>query len=223
MMNQFVCGAVLIMYVAGCLLWYLNMTIEPQNRGRPWSRIKQVWEMLSTLAWENSRWAKAKATDAYGKKAMRVDREIFDSSVMLKNLAIAEKGRAFSADYIYEQLLYHSRRLQPVYGEMLSLYRSGRDEEAFAFFGEKCGTKAAKRFAMVLSKLDQIDPAELMEQMEVFQEVLSQKKMTEDMRRLQQTSALTTFLATAVVFAQLIDFTVVVVLLNTISVINGIF
>ena len=152
-----------------------------------------------------------------------MDQEIFDGGMLLKNLAIVEKERTFSADYIYETLMDNSHILKPIYGEMLSLYRGGKDREAFQVWREKCGTRAARNFSMILEKVGQINPEALIEQMEVFQEMMYQQRVTADMEQVERNSLITTLMATAVILIMLIDFAVVVVFLHTMEMIGGTF
>ncbi|MCI8608536.1 MAG: hypothetical protein HFE73_02735 [Firmicutes bacterium] len=157
------------------------------------------------------------------RKGRRMDQEIFDGGMLLKNLAIVEKERTFSADYIYETLMDNSHILKPIYGEMLSLYRGGKDREAFQVWREKCGTRAARNFSMILEKVGQINPEALIEQMEVFQEMMYQQRVTADMEQVERNSLITTLMATAVILIMLIDFAVVVVFLHTMEMIGGTF
>ncbi|MGN1144047.1 MAG: hypothetical protein ACI4SU_05735, partial [Anaerovoracaceae bacterium] len=64
---------------------------------------------------------------------------------------------------------------------------------------------------------------ELVEQMEVFQEMIRQQKMTEDIRRVQRNSLITTVMATAAVFLLVIDFAVVVVFMHTMTILEFVF
>ena len=103
------------------------------------------------------------------KNKSRMDRELFQSSVILKNLSLVQGHAPFSADYIYEKLMENSVVLRPVYGQMLTVYRSRKSSEAFKIIPMVIGTKTSKNFAIILSKLEKLNPAELEKQMEVFQ------------------------------------------------------
>ena len=152
-----------------------------------------------------------------------LDRELFSSSVILKNLALVRREAPLSADYIYENLMENSIFLKPFYGELLTLYRAGRDEEAFKVFTLEIGTKAAKNFALILSKIDKVNPAELAEQMEIFQQMMTESNMTAAMKKAQRNSLITTAFAVSAVFAQFINFTVVVVFMDTIAMLNNMY
>lgn len=152
-----------------------------------------------------------------------LDRELFSSSVILKNLSLVRRETPLSADYIYESLMNNSQFLKPFYGEMLTLYRSGRDEEAFKILTVEIGTKAARNFAIILSKIDKINPAELIEQMEVFQQMMTEKNTTVALKRTQRNSVITITASVCVVFVQIINFAVVVVFMDTISTLNNLF
>ena len=106
---------------------------------------------------------------------------------------------------------------------MLLLYRQGRDEEAFSYFAEAVGTKAGKNFAAILSKVEKTNPKQLVEQMEVFQNMMAEKRMTQAMKIAQRNSVLTTVWSTATVFAFLINFAVVAVFLDTLTMLKTVF
>lgn len=207
----------------GWSLVLLNENTEMGNRGTFSGVIRAVTRRLADMVPREHRllvWFRRKWTAG---KQRNLDQEIFDGSMLLKNLAIVEKERAFSADYLYERLLENSRLLKPVYGEMLSLYRSGRDADAFEVLTRRCQTRAARNFSMVLAKVGQINPEALVEQMEVFQEMMSQQRITADMQKLQRSSLITTIMAACVVFVMLIDFAVVVVFLHTMDLVSAVF
>jgi len=157
------------------------------------------------------------------RKHSNLERELFSSSVTLKNLSIVRRETPISADYIYERLAENGGRLRPVYSRMLALYRAGNDEEAFRIVASEIGTKAAKNFAYILSRLDKMNPAQLVLQMEMFQEAMTESAMTVSMKKAQRNSVIITACASMSIFALLINFTVVVVFMNTIEILNGVF
>ncbi len=144
----------------------------------------------------------------------RLEREIWNSCIVLKNLAIVHRGQPMSCDFILEQLMECSRPLGNVYADILSAYRSGKGEEAFDLLYIQVPVKAARYFSFILSRIDRIDPIELIGHMEAFEETFAAERMTRGMRRAEQRSLITTTAATAAVFAVLLNFTVVVVLMD---------
>ncbi len=181
--------------------------------------LKQIW-----LEVPRREWIINKLKEKYSAlKQPAVELEIYKSSILLKTLVLAEKDNLFSADYILERLMEHGRRLKPVYGEILTRYRSGRDREAFSVLEDFCQTRSAKNFSMVLSKLDQVPPDELTEQIEVFQEIMGQQRMTSEMKLVQHNSMMITALAACVMFVMMIDFTVCVVFMHTMTLLESIF
>lgn len=117
----------------------------------------------------------------------------------------------------------NSSVLRPVYEEMLVLYRGGKDKEAFQLFAERTGTRAGRNFSVILSKLDRINPSELVKQMEVFQNVMAEERMTSALKAAQRRSIVATVWATASIFALLVNFAVVVVFLDALTMLNHIF
>ncbi len=223
MEDKLVCGLLLVLGGVGCVLRFNS----PPPQCRLAEKICLWWQenrlRIRQLVLEKSKFVARREAQKKKQRGRKLDQEIFTGILVLKNLAIAQQDHAFSADYIYERLMENSHRLRPVYAEMLSLYRSGRDAEAFSFFSEHVGTQSARNFSMILAKLGQINPHELVEQMDVFQEMTTQKKMTADLKRAQKNSLLVTSLATATVFAGVIDFAVVVVFMHALGMMKTLF
>lgn len=149
--------------------------------------------------------------------------ELYDSCITLKNLAIVNGAKPFSGEFLYTMLMENAVKLKPVYREMLLLYRQGRDKEAFDYFADTVGTKAGKTFGAILAKIERINPAELIEQMEVFQNMMAEKRMTQAIRTAQKNSIITTIWSSATVFALLINFAVVAVFMDTLNLLKNIF
>ena len=157
------------------------------------------------------------------KSKSQIDKELYNSSVILKNLALVQKQMPFSADYMYERIMENSVLLKPIYSQMLATYRGMDSNEAFKVLPLVVGTKTSKNFAITLSKLEKLNPAELEKQMDIFQKSMMESRMTYAIKRVQRTSLVLTGLATITVFALLLNFVVVVVFLNTIDTLNQLF
>ena len=157
------------------------------------------------------------------KRQSALDGELYGSIITLKNLALVQKEKPLSADFIFEALLENSMTLRPAYEELITLYRGGRDEEAFRTFAERVGSRAGRSFASVLSKLDRINPSETVKQMEVLQNMMAEERMTAAVRNAQRNSVLVTAWASASIFALLINFAVVVVFMDTLGMLGHLF
>lgn len=153
----------------------------------------------------------------------KMEREIFNSCIVLKNLAIVHRDLPMSADFILEQLMESSYSLRNIYADILSAYRNGKGEEAFDVFCERIPIRMAKNFSYVLSKIDRINPAELISHMNAFEEAFSADRMTRGMRRAEMKSIITTMTATAAVFAILLNFVIVVVFMDAMRMLEQVF
>lgn len=223
MMESVLYSMMLLIYGTGWMLLLFRNRSEMENRGTLLGMVqmlaKRIWKQLPRREWLIKKIREKR--NALQRPVLEL--EIFTGSILLKNLILAEKETPFSADYLLEKLMEHSRRLKPVYGRMLAMYRSGRDREAFSLLGEFCGTRSAGNFSAILSKLDQIAPDELTEQIAVFQEIMEQQRVTAAMKQVQRNSTLITSLAAASMFVMMIDFTVVVVFMHTITLLESVF
>ena len=147
----------------------------------------------------------------------RAEKEVFHCCIVLRNLAIVHREMPMSADFILEQLMDSSRVLRNTFADILSAYRNGRGEAAFSILNARVPIKEAKIFANILSKMDQINPAELASYMTAFEEGFASRRMTKGMKRAERKSLLTTMMATASIFAILLNFTIVVVFMDTLN------
>ena len=208
-MNEIIYIGLMIICVGGMFLAYREEIVKVFPREIMDQRINKLKEDLSLWVVKRNR--------------KIPDKELFKSSVILKNRSRLRRQTPLSADYIYENLMENSDALRPMYGQMLTLYRSGKDEEAFKIPATLIGTKAAKNFGIILSKLDKLNPAELTDQMDIFQENMTQRRMTWAMKRVQRNSLIITSLSTISVFAILINFVVVVDFMDSLSMLNSMF
>ena len=145
------------------------------------------------------------------------EKDLYQAAILLKNLAIVRKEYPVSLDYMLEELSRDSGSLRPVFQQMLSIYRSGKYDEAFKFFGSSVRSKYGRSFALILSKLDRINPYELVSQIDVFIGIIREVRTTEAMKQAERRSLIITVFATASVFACLVNFCVVVVFLDTLA------
>ena len=159
----------------------------------------------------------------YVLKRDRLERELFHSCVILKNLAIIHQELPMSADFMLEQLMDSGRPLRSIYADILTLYRRGEKEAAFRTMPERIQTKAAQDFARILGKLDSIHPSELVIQMNGFEETFAAERKTKAMARAERKSLITTLTSTVTVFVVLLNFTVVVIFLDTLRIIEQLF
>ena len=127
------------------------------------------------------------------------------------------KTHPVSLDYILEEMAFGSCTLRPVFQKTLSLYRKKDSDEAFRYFGERLNTKYGRSFAALMSKMDRIDPGELVQEIDIYIGVIREVRVTEAMKAAERRAALCTFLASAAFFAFLIDFLVVVVFMDTLN------
>ncbi len=145
------------------------------------------------------------------------ERDLYQAAILLKNLAIVRKEYPVSLDYILEELSSDAGTLKPVFQETLVIYRSGRYDEAFKFFAGAVKSRYGKNFALILSKLDRINPYELVSQIDIFIGIIREVRTTEAIKQAERRSLVITAFATASVFAVLVNFCVVVVFLDTLS------
>ncbi|MDD5922230.1 MAG: hypothetical protein PUC44_03495 [Eubacteriales bacterium] len=185
--------------------------------------VRRLFLMKRKCSWKSAAWNQEKSSlkqrgiwKKYQDHLLRRAREqeIFTSCMILKNLSIVQKDFPMSADFYLERLMEDSRYLRSIYGEMLLLWRSGMGEKAFFVLEERVQTKAAVNFSLILSKLDQVNPSELVSSMRSFEESFSEERVTRATRRAYIRSLIVTAASAASVFLILMNFIIVVIFLD---------
>lgn len=145
------------------------------------------------------------------------EKDLYHAAILLKDLCIVRRYHPVSLDYMLEEMSVGSGTLRPLFQKTLALYRTKDSEKAFEYFGNRLDSKHGRNFAMLMSKMDRIDPAELVPQIDIFIGVIREVRTTEAMKASERRAALCTFLAAAAFFALLINFLVVVVFMDTLE------
>ena len=151
------------------------------------------------------------------------EKDLYHSAILLKNMAIVRKDYPVSLDYMLEELSKGVGKLRPVFQNTLNIYRSGRYDEAFSYFSEAVGSDHAASFASILSKMDKINPFELVSQLDVFISVIKEARITAAMKQAERRSLVVTGFATASELLCMVNFCVVVVFLDMLAKLRFIF
>ena len=151
------------------------------------------------------------------------EKDLYHSAILLKNMAVVRKDYPVSLDYMIEELSKGSGKLRPVFQDTLTIYRSGRYDEAFSYFSETVSSDYAEGFASILSKMDKINPFELVSQLDVFISVIKEARITAAMKQAERRSLIVTGFATASELTCMVNFCVVVVFLDMLAKLRFIF
>ncbi len=157
------------------------------------------------------------------KEKQKLEEEMFDSLIVLKNLSIVQQESPLSADFIFEKLLANSKKLKPYFAEMILLYRQGDEKAAFGVFVDKIGTRHSRTFGSILGKLDKINPAEIVIQVIALQEILEDERITKETKVADRNGVIATMCAAMTIFIMLLNFTVVVVFMDTMKILEQLF
>ena len=151
------------------------------------------------------------------------EKDLYHSAILLKNMAIVRKDYPVSLDYMLEELSKGAGKLKPVFQDTLNIYRSGRYDEAFSYFSGAVSSVHAAAFASILSKMDKINPFELVSQLDVFISVIKEARITVAMKQAERRSLVVTGFATASELLCMVNFCVVVVFLDMLAKLRFIF
>lgn len=147
----------------------------------------------------------------------KINNELYQTTTQLKNLALAQKDNPMGADFIIEQLMRFTRHTKPVFSQTLSIWRLGKEKEACDYFSKEIGTKLGQDFASVLLKLDQINPAELVEQIILFQTHIKEERITATLRKQEAISNIVFIPIIAAAFVIMLNFVAIVIWIDSMN------
>jgi len=110
------------------------------------------------------------------------DDELFMAISQLKNTFLIKKDKPPSSLLILEQVHRYTVNTKPIFSNLLSYWQMGEKEEGVKYFEKAVGTKQAQNLGSIFLKLDDIHPAEMTMQLEMFQDMYRSSKETQKLR-----------------------------------------
>lgn len=148
-------------------------------------------------------------------------REIYGLSLILKNLAVISSNKEMNGDYIISSLLEASSKLKGILALVLKEMRKGKINEDEIL--NLCPTRECREFMSIIIKVDVIEPRVLANSIEVFMEKVEGQMLTKALELEERKSLIVTLLSTSSIFALVINFAIVVVLYEGLSMLGNVF
>ncbi|MGD9677613.1 MAG: hypothetical protein AB7V16_04475 [Vulcanibacillus sp.] len=145
----------------------------------------------------------------------KLNNEIYRCISQLKNIAITRKNNSLSSDFLLEQLSKFTKKLKPIFNQMIALWSIGKKEEACSYFEEAIGTKEAEQLSNVFRKLDNLFPVELYNQIVLLQEAMKKERETSKLAANENKSNIIYFIVIVTSVIVMTNFVVVVYYLET--------
>lgn len=155
------------------------------------------------------------------RRSEELEKELYNSVTLLKNIAIAQEGEPLSADTIMEKLMENAKKLKPVFADMLRVYRQGDKTKALRRFAMSIGTRNASNFTQILEKIDKTSPSELRLQITSLQETMADERFTSGLEKAESKGTTLFGLATAAAFVCLLNFLFVCVMIDAMDMLGG--
>lgn len=113
----------------------------------------------------------------------KMDYEIYHAMSILKNIMMVQMYEPMGADYIISQIAEYSHYLKEAYYSALKHIRLNEKEKAIEALYKKVGTKNSKDFARLLIQMDEINPSELHETLQLYQKNIREERLTKEKRK----------------------------------------
>lgn len=143
-------------------------------------------------------------------KREKYNQELYMAISQLKNTFLIKKDSPPSSDLILDQVRKYTNYTRNIFNQMLSYWMIGEKELAVQFFEKEIGTKEAQDLGQVFLKLDDLNPHEMSQQLEAYQEIYRTEKETKKLKSNEHKSNVLFIFIVASSLAVMINFLVVV-------------
>lgn len=138
------------------------------------------------------------------------DDELMTVITQMRNIIISRGGSAISADYLLSSLLRFTKVSKPQFIQALKLIRRGDSKGAYLYFMNHFGTRLGEDFATIILKLDELPPKEFLDQLDIFQAEIKEKKKTIKSRRQEKAKLIMVTLASLELMIVILNFMYVI-------------
>lgn len=138
------------------------------------------------------------------------DDELMTVITQMRNIIISRSGNAVSADYLLSSLLRFTKVSKPLFIHALKLIRRGDSKEAYLYFMNHFGTRLGEDFAAIILKLDELPPKEFLDQLDIFQAEIKEKKKTTKSRQQEKAKLIMVTLASFEMMIVILNFMYVI-------------
>ena len=135
----------------------------------------------------------------------------------LKNIAKTMSGNAMSSDYIIKELSKYTKVTKPYFLRLLGFWYEGRYKEGQEYFSNAIGTEEARELAGIFTKLDYLAHDEFISQLEMYQNQIRSKRKTNAQKANERQGNIIFLIAMLSGIIILINFLVVVIGIDAIS------
>lgn len=152
----------------------------------------------------------------------KMNKEIFRVIGQMKNLSFSVKASSVSSTYIIESLARFTKHTRSIFEKTLSLWYVSRFQEAHDYFCAAVNTDEGRALAALFLKLDHINSSELRDQLETLLSAIREKRKTIAFAKKENQSKLLLVLSFLTVSVMLVNFMVVVVFIDSMSMLQNI-
>ncbi|MDR3305987.1 MAG: hypothetical protein LBS85_08220 [Clostridiales Family XIII bacterium] len=174
---------IIILVIGAALSLGILLAVLPAASYKAALRLPHHRRAGALSEWKRETAARFKTALPSSRRRERVDRELFTALGILRNYASVSSGARKTTDAILEQFAGGEGLLRESFAGALRLLRTGRAEEAAAYFTAAANTEMARDFIMLLLEWDQIAPARLKQTIDSFRCAMKEQRTTELLRK----------------------------------------
>lgn len=150
------------------------------------------------------------------------NQEIYRAMSQLKNLSIISANTRIGSDFIIQELMKMTKITKPIFATMLRFWRENERQAAIDYFTSAVDTREGAELANIFSKLDDLGPDELLEQISLAQNIFIEERRTNKEKRNENRGyALYAFVIITICII-LLNFIVLILYENTLEVFKNI-
>lgn len=113
----------------------------------------------------------------------RFNEELYLAVSQMKNSFLIKKDRPPSSQMVLEEVRRYTDKTRHIFNRFMSFWQMGEKDMAVDYFEKAIGTTEAKSLSQVFLKLDELNPAEMRQQLNAFQDIYRTQRETAKKRK----------------------------------------
>ena len=136
----------------------------------------------------------------------KLERELAENLAYIKNLVVLGRGQSISTELLLTELSECSKLLSGTYLDMAHWLHTNRKDKAAECFSARFDNGFAKEIGQLLAGWEDIEPAELLSSVELYQSALREERQTRQLEKDEMISDLVYFPVVINCMAVLLNF-----------------
>lgn len=142
-------------------------------------------------------------------KRDQYNEELYLAVSQMKNSFLVYKDRPPSSQKVLEEIKAYTNKTKPIFNRFISYWMLNEKKQAVEYFDKEIGTKEGKKLSQVFLKLDDLNPNDMREQLEAYQQIFRTERETKKKKKNEHKSNILFFCVIATALMIMVNYMIV--------------